>query len=233
MLAVLGVSDVPALLAFGLSAFVAWATVGELARNIRSFKTANALRPVAGIVGAMRRNRRLHGGLIVHLGLVFAVVAITASTSFKEQTEVSLLQGQITRFAGTTLRYDGTTPKPEPQRMVLVTHLTVLDHGRPAGELIPSLNFYPSSNEPIGTPSIRRGTPRNLFRDLYASVQSISPGGRRATFRLYLNPGVLWLWVGGAVMVLGGLLALWPTRKRRLAPGAVEEPVRELVEAGR
>ena len=27
--------------------------------------------------------------------------------------------------------------------------------------------------------------------------------GASATFRLYLNPGVFWLWVGGAVMVLG------------------------------
>ena len=234
ILVVLGVTDVPALLAFGLSAFVAWATVAEIARSVRAYRRANATGPLAAIGGAVRRNPRLYGGLTVHLGLVLVVVAITASSSFREQTEVSLLRGQTATFAGTTFRFDGVTSHPEPQRMVLVTHLTLLDARRPVGRLIPSLNFYPSSNDPIGTPSIRRGTPQNLFRDLYASVQSVSPGGRRATFRLYLNPGVFWLWVGGAVMVLGGLLALVPSRKRKtVAAVPVEQRSRELVEASR
>ena len=38
--------------------------------------------------------------------------------------------------------------------------------------------------------------------------------GRLATFRFFLNPGVMWLWVGGGVMALGGLFALWPERRR-------------------
>src|SRR5205085_789848 len=80
------------------------------------------------------------------------------------------------------------------------------------GVLIPSLNFYPSSQDPIGTPSISKGTPFNGFHDLYASLQSLAKKGTSATFRLYSNPGVMWLWAGGAVIVLGGVIALWPVR---------------------
>ena len=36
--------------------------------------------------------------------------------------------------------------------------------------LHPSLNLYPASSEPIGTPSIRMGTPFNGLVDLYASL---------------------------------------------------------------
>jgi cytochrome c-type biogenesis protein CcmF len=74
------------------------------------------------------------------------------------------------------------------------------------------MNFYPSApNDPIGTPSIHYGA----LKDLYSSV--IGFDHDRATFRLFLNPGVMWLWVGGFVVALGGLTAAWPSR-RRLAP---------------
>ena len=48
-----------------------------------------------------------------------------------------------------------------------------------------------------------------------------SGGGDQATFRFFLNPGVMWLWVGGAIVALGGLLAAWPGRRRRTPQPAV------------
>jgi cytochrome c biogenesis factor len=52
-----------------------------------------------------------------------------------------------------------------------------------------------------------------------------------ATFRFFLNPGVLWLWVGAAVMALGGLLAAWPSRRMPVPlPAPAEE--RALAEVG-
>ena len=46
--------------------------------------------------------------------------------------------------------------------------------------------------------------------DLYASLISLQDNGGVATFRLYRNPGVNWLWLGGLVMALGGAGAAWP-----------------------
>jgi cytochrome c biogenesis factor len=56
--------------------------------------------------------------------------------------------------------------------------------------------------------------------------------GASATFRLYLNPGVFFLWVGGAVMVLGGIVALWPPRRSGVPTAAERAPVVERVGAG-
>ena len=44
---------------------------------------------------------------------------------------------------------------------MIVARLTVFDaeSGDEVVRLQPSLNFYPASSEPIGTPSIRVGTP--------------------------------------------------------------------------
>ena len=228
-LALAGVGHVPALLTFGLAAFVAAGTIGEIARGIRSHRRAVGGSVASAAAGAVRRNHRLYGGLVVHLGLLVAVVAIAWSSSFRQQTEVTLTRGQTTRFAGYTFRYEGADLRKQPYRTVFVAHLAVLRDGREVHQMIPSLNFYPNSSEPIGTPSISKGTVTNRFQDLYAALQSMGVKGASATFRLYLNPGVFWLWVGGGVMVLGGLIALWPPRRARTAslaePRAAAEPV--------
>ena len=33
-------------------------------------------------------------------------------------------------------------------------------------------------------------------------------------FQVLVNPLVNWIWIGGGVLVLGGLIAFWPDRKR-------------------
>ena len=115
---------------------------------------------------------------------------------------------------------------------MFVARLAVLSGGREVHAFIPSLNFYPNATEPIGTPSISKGTPTNLFRDLYVSLQSMAKRGTSATFRLYLNPGVFFIWVGGAVSVLGGIVALWPPRRTPVAKAPDRVPVAERVGAG-
>ena len=55
----------------------------------------------------------------------------------------------------------------------------------------------------------------NLLRDLYVSLgeqRNINTGAW--SVRLYYKPFILWIWLGGLVMVLGGLLAATDKRYR-------------------
>lgn len=217
-LALSGMRDLAALLAFGLAVFVVTATVAELSRGVRAHRRASSGPLLRTVLAAARRNPRLYGGLVVHLGVVLAAVAVTASSAFDRQAEVTLGRGGSAAFAGHTFRFEGVREVEEPHRRVVVADVALLEDGRAEERLTPSLNYYPASADPIGTPAIRYGTPANLFRDLYVSVVALDPEGSRATFRLHLNPGVVWLWVGGAVMLLGGVLAAWPERRRRTLP---------------
>ena len=214
-LTVAGVRNLGAVAAFGLAAFVLSANASELGRGILAYRRATASSFVRAIVEATARNRRLYGGLVVHVGFAVAAIAITASSSFARQTEVTLSRGQQATFAGYVLTYDGQRVLRQPQRDVLVADVGVVRDGQSVGGVTPSLNLYPGASEPIGTPSIRWG----VFRDLYASVLGFEgANGEQATFRFFLNPGVAWLWVGGVVMALGGFLAAWPSRARTVAP---------------
>jgi cytochrome c-type biogenesis protein CcmF len=215
LLALLGMRNVAAVAGFGLAAFVLTANGGEVARGPRMLARARGSGVIRAVPEALARNRRMYGGYVVHLGVAVAVIAIIASTSFARQTEVTLARGQETSFAGYVLRYDEQRVLRQPQREVLVARLSVSRAGRPVGQVHPSLNLYPGASEPIGTPSIRYG----VFKDLYSSVLGFEgDAGERATFRFFLNPGVMWLWVGGAIMALGGLLAAWPGSRQRSLP---------------
>ncbi len=103
-----------------------------------------------------------------------------------------------------------------------------LVRGRPLGNLTPSLNEYPASTDPIGSPSIHYG----VLRDLYSSLVGFDASGGEATFRFFLNPGVFWLWAGGAIVVLGGLLAAWPSRRVRRPVAASEPTAGQLARVG-
>ena len=97
---------------------------------------------------------------------------------------------------------------------MLVADLTVFDAS--SGDEVAQFNhrstWYPPRRS-IGTPSIRAGTPFNGLVDLYASLVTVD-GGEQAAFRFFVNPGIGLLWLGGAVMALGGVVAAWPTHAR-------------------
>lgn len=149
----------------------------------------------------------------MHLGLIVAVVGISWAALSDRSFEVTVDKGEVVHAQGYDLRFDGLSPRDEPQRRVLMARLTVLDpeSGDEIVRLHPSLNLYPASSEPIGTPSIRIGTPFNGMVDLYASLVTVE-NGSRATFRFFVNPGIGLLWLGGLVMALGGVVAAWPAR---------------------
>jgi len=167
----------------------------------------------SGVLRTLARGRRRYAGLTVHIGLALLAIGITASSNLAEQTQVTLRTGESTVFAGHTLRYAGLEADQQAQRVVLTARVDVSG----SGPLTPRMNLYPAASEPIGSPSIHRG----VLRDLYASVISLQDDGNSATFRFYRNPGVTWLWIGGAVMALGGAAAAWPARRRRAEEATV------------
>jgi cytochrome c-type biogenesis protein CcmF len=216
--ALVGVRQPAAVVGFGLAVLVATTNAQLLAAGLGLRRGGGR-----GTWTALRRGRRRNAGLAVHVGLAVLAAGITASSALARQTEVTLSTGQVASFEGYRLRYDGMQARTEPQRAVLTTTVRVTSPADISqSPLRPRMNLYPGGSEPIGSPSIQRGP----VWDLYASVLALQDNGRSATFRFYRNPGVNWLWVGGALMALGGLFAAWPERRRRRnAP----EPSRETV----
>jgi cytochrome c-type biogenesis protein CcmF len=204
---VLGARGVPEVLAFGLAGFVAAANLGEIRRRLRG-------RASPGRPGRL-------GGFVAHLGIALVAAGVVAS-SFGTEAEVTLGPDEPAVFRGDVVRLDEVRRRTEPHRRVIVADVSVTRDGEPRGTMTPSLNLYPGASEPIGTPAIRW----SAVSDLYASLVAVE--GDRATLRLYRNPGVSWLWIGGALVAAGGAMAVSrrPVHVRRSARAVVRrEPV--------
>ena len=59
-------------------------------------------------------------------------------------------------------------------------------------------------------PSTEVGIMSGLRVDLYVVLAGLVNGTEQAVFRFTINPLVWWVWFGGFVLVIGGLIVLWP-----------------------
>lgn len=193
-------------LAFGLGGFAA----GSAGRQL---VLATRRQGVRGLVG------RANGGMIVHLGVVVIAVAFAASSSYVRQAEFTLTPGSSAEFAGHTLTYEGQNVKQESAK--IVDQVLIRIDG--TGPWAPSLNKFANGNQTIGTPSVRS----TLTDDVALSVIDIKSGDDGAvTIRVTVQPLIIWLWIGGGIMAVGTLLAVFPGR-RRDPLSAVSAPVPE------
>ena len=67
-----------------------------------------------------------------------------------------------------------------------------------------------------------------LTRDIYLTLEgSPQAGDTTATIKVFIKPMIVWLWIGGAMMALGTVLAAFPGRRRRRPTDPVSAPVAE------
>jgi cytochrome c-type biogenesis protein CcmF len=220
--AVAGVRGVAELLAFGLGAFA----VAGIARQYALGVAATRRNVAGGWIPALRRtvagNRRLYGGLVVHFGVVVIAVALAASMGYTTKREFKLVQGQTATLQGYRFTYLGTTQHQTGQKNTIQVRVRVGHGGRNLGVYAPALSIFPNSPQAIGTPSVRTG----LVRDVYLTLVSSPDQDGRVTIGAQLSPLVLWLWIGGGVILFGTAVAVWrPLRRSRRRPSAEPGPL--------
>ena len=59
-------------------------------------------------------------------------------------------------------------------------------------------------------PSTEVGIRSDLQEDLYIVFAGSVDGTEEAVYRFTINPLVWWVWIGGVVLVVGGLVTMWP-----------------------
>jgi cytochrome c-type biogenesis protein CcmF len=65
--------------------------------------------------------------------------------------------------------------------------------------------MYWLEQQPASIPAVHS----NALEDLYVTLTAIEADGS-ATFKVYRNPLVNWIWIGGYIFVLGSVLVMWP-----------------------
>ncbi|HET7144644.1 MAG TPA: cytochrome c-type biogenesis CcmF C-terminal domain-containing protein, partial [Anaerolineales bacterium] len=93
----------------------------------------------------------------------------------------------------------------------------VYENGIYLGQLNPRIDYYAESQQNMTIPA-NRSTLRDDLYVLLVDWETISSGG--ATFKIYVNPLVNWLWIGTITFIFGIIFAAWPDHD------PAEEPAR-------
>jgi cytochrome c-type biogenesis protein CcmF len=206
-----GIHGVEPLLAFGLGAFAAASAARALVLSVRgAWRGARAsgagpsravLAGWRGIVG------RANGGMVVHIGVVFIAVGLAAATAFGHHGEVQLAPGGTATFNGHTVEFVGTKTVTSPAHSEFRAGLRV-DGGK---VFYPAISEFGAGTSPVGTPAIDS----SVADDVYLTIDSIPDKGKVWTFGVVVQPLVMWLWLGGGLIVIGSVLSAIPGRRRR------------------
>ena len=200
------------LMVCALGAFVTGTVVQEYTRAIRVRVRKGEENALQAFGSLLRKNQQRYGGYIVHLGVVLVLLGTAGSVLNEERLE-NVRPGSEIHIQPYRLRYLTAEALPAQHYGGAQARIALYRDDQPLAVMLPEKRMYWLEQQPASIPSIHS----TLQEDLYVILTALEADGS-ATLKVYRNPLVSWIWVGGAVFVLGTLAVMWPHPNRGAGP---------------
>ncbi len=202
-----------AVLTWSIGAFVTTAISQEYARAVGARMRHHGEGVVQAFVTLLRKNQRRYGGYVVHLGVVFLFIGF-AGAAFNDERLETLAPGDSYALGAYRLDYLTARAISAQHHGGAVARIALFRNDRPVGTMAPEKRMYWLEQQPTSIPAVYS----TFSEDLYVTLTAVERDGS-ATLKIYQNPLVNWIWVGGFTFVIGTLLIMWPHPERG-SPGA-------------
>lgn len=215
LLVLFGMRSFAVMMCLALAAFVLATVVQEFARGTRARMRMYHEGWGIALANLIARNRRRYGGYLVHVGILVYFVAF-AGSSFRVDREVALKPGESAEVKSPygwtyTFTHTGVSQYSALNREVSAARLEVSRDGKPLGPLVSEKRQHVDAfGRPTFNPSTEVGLMMGLREDVYVVFESAVGNSEEANYRFTINPLVGWVWIGGCILALGGLIAMWP-----------------------
>ncbi len=201
----LGVREAPAVVGLFCCLFVLATIVAEFVQGARARRSSVGEGYATAVYALLRRNGRRYGGYIIHLGIVAIALGALGSNVYQQERQVTLAPGESAQIGRYTVQLDRRIEYTEGDRRIDEGRLTIRDGERALGEMRPNKSFYRGFENQATTSVAIRTTPAE---DLYIVLTTWDSKG--ASFLLVVNPLVVWLWIGGVIVLVGTVFTMWP-----------------------
>ncbi len=204
--------NIVALFGFFLVALVLLITLREFWRAARARGQAQNESLFVALWRLIGRNRRRYGGFIIHISMMLMAIGILGIEIFQKETQGTLQQGQTLALGNYELTYREIAQWDDLPRGVNYRRavLDVYENGEYLGQLAPRIDYYYDSQQNMTIPG-QRSTLRDDLYVLLVDWEPVSASG--ATFKIFVNPLVNWLWLGSFLFLAGIVIAAWPERE--------------------
>ncbi len=200
-----------ALTGFFLIALVLSVTLYEFWRAARARQKAHAENYLHALWNLFTRNRRRYGGYVIHISMMLMAIGILGIELFQTETQGTLALKDSIELGEYRVEYSDIARFPGPDlRQVTRAVVDIYNGNQYLGQLYPRIDYYPDSQQNMTIPGQRP----TLRDDLYILLVDWQPAtSTAATFKIYVNPLINWLWIGSLVFLAGILIAAWPERE--------------------
>lgn len=150
------------------------------------------------------------GMLVAHIGIAVCIIGITFASVQPLERDVTINAGETVTLGGYQLKLLGTREIKGSNYDGYAADF-LLKHGQHFVNVISAekRRYHPSE-----TVMTKAGIDAGITRDVYIALgQPNDHNGWSARF--YIKPFVRWIWGGGDLMVLGGVLAMLRRKRRR------------------
>lgn len=216
-LAAAGIRPLYAVLGFALCVLVLTSILVEFGRGWFTRKRMTGESYPVAFWRLVNKNHRRYGGYLVHLAVVILAAGVIGSSVYKTEAQISMRPGEAVQVQGYTLKYADYTVQPTEAKQRFAVTLEVSKGNRSLGRLTAEKNFHWNIQQWVTEVAIRPG----LVEDLYVILSGLESNGL-ATLSVQTHPMVTWLWIGGGLLFLGTLWAMWPRADRRRSTGRAE-----------
>lgn len=195
--------------AFGVG-FVVTTIVMEFYRGARARMLSYKENPLTAMIRISIKNHRKYGGYIVHLGIVLIFVGIAGSV-YKDVFEFDLKPGQSAQFKEYEIQFQDLKQYDKPNQIETLALVNLFVNGEKKAEVKPARFFYKAQEQPSTEVDIYS----RWKEDVYFILGGVNPSDESVRIRVLLQPFIAWLWLGGLVLILGGLMSMLPSISRR------------------
>ncbi len=229
-----------ALVTWGISAFVLTVIATEFWKGTKARARIEGEGYLLAFFHLVTRNRRRWGGYIVHVGFVIMVMGF-AGAAYNVDTRHHVMPGDVVQVAspfGHTyeLTYEGLSVSlGQGQRNLLwqmIATVSVSQDGDPAGVLTTEKRQYVTSDQQMTEVGIRSIAREDLYLILSAvddtrAALNADSSAQGIDLQVLIKPLVGWIWFGTLMLVIGTVIALWPSADPRKTAGAVSSGTSE------
>ncbi len=193
---------------FALAAAVTTAILSEYLRGAGVIHRQTGKDYLSSMVLLVRRSTRRYGGFLVHLGFVIIFIGF-AGAAFNRTAEQPMATGDSMEIGPYTLKNLGNTQESNALYDTEFSQLDVYENGK---------KVLPQAMSPEKRVHLVNGQPQTMVAihstprwDLYVVYEGRDQTTGLPIIKAFLNPLVMWIWVGLVVMVLGTLIGLVPS----------------------
>jgi len=184
----------------------------ELFRGTVARRRSTGRNYVRAFFSILNSNRARYGGFLAHIGIVLITLGIIASSFYGIEKTVTLDIGESVRAGKYTLSYNELMFKQDNVKISAVAGVQASLNGKSVGTMRPSYAYWLSHDDFFAEVAVRTTAAEDLFVSLVWT--DFSPEDKTATFRVLVNPLIVWIWAGGAFFLIGGVMAMTWEEKR-------------------